>query len=116
MKKKALSREDRKRQIMLAFAVDLQSHGDGRMTIADIARKMQLAPSTKLRDMVTELVIDGLLVDEKEVIPGVTKFRRIYSPSALFGPSNGKHKHEQRTIQMKAKKNGQMVMWNEVVS
>lgn len=116
VKKKALSRNDRKRQIMLAFAVNLQSGKDGRMTIADIARSIQLSASTKLRNMVTELVIEGLLVDEKEDIPGVAKFRRIYTPSALFDISRGKRKQETRTIQIKAKRNGQQVMWDEVLS
>lgn len=80
-RKKALKREDRLRQIMLAFAVDIQNGGDGEMTIADIAKKIDQSPSTKLRDMVTELVIDGVLDYRTEEIPGIAKFRRIYSPN-----------------------------------
>lgn len=116
MKTKALSRDDRKRQVLLAFAVELQCGRDGRMTIADIASKLKLAASTKLRDMVTELVIEGVLVDEKEPMPGVTKFRRIYSPTAIFDRNRGKRKHEQRTIRINAKRNGQQAMWDEVMS
>jgi hypothetical protein len=80
MKRKALSRDDRKRQIQLEFAMKLQSGGDGEMTVADIARLMHLSPSTKLRDMVMELVIEGVLDFRDEPIPGIAKFRRIYSP------------------------------------
>ena len=80
MKQKALSREDRKRQILLVFAVNIQNGGTGEMTVAGIAQLMHLSASTKLRDMVTELVIDGALDFRDESIPGVAKFRRIYSP------------------------------------
>lgn len=116
MKTKALSRDERKRQIVLAFAVELQSGHDGRMTLHDIARKLQLSASGKLRDMVTELEIEGLLVSEKENMPGIVGFRRIYSPGTLFDRNKGKRKHEDRTITIKARKNGQQVLWNEVIS
>lgn len=80
MKNVQLPREDRKRQILIAFALNIQQGFSGEMTVADIARKLHLSPSTKLRDMVMELVIDGSLDFRDELIPGVAKFRRIYSP------------------------------------
>jgi hypothetical protein len=79
MKTKALSRDDRKNQIMLAFAIEIQSDRTGEMTIADIAKKLHLTASTKLRDMVMELVIEGSLDFRDETIPGIAKYRRIYS-------------------------------------
>lgn len=82
MKKKALSREDRKRQILLVFAIQIQNGGEGECTVADIARSMHLSPSTKLRDMVMELVIEGSLDFRDEPIPGIAKFRRLYSPDS----------------------------------
>jgi len=82
MKTKALAREDRKRQILIAFAAEIQNGNTGEMTIANIAKHMHLAPSTKLRDMVMELVIEGTLDFRDEPIPGVAKFRRIFSPDA----------------------------------
>ena len=81
MKTKALAREDRKRQIILAFAVEIQNGNSGEMTVAQIAKWLHLSPSSKLRDMVTELVIDGQLDFRDEAIPGVAKYRRIYSPN-----------------------------------
>jgi hypothetical protein len=81
MKTKALTRDDRKRMILLAFAVEIQSDRTGEMTIANIARKLGLSPSTHLRDMCMEMVIDGSLDFRDETIPGVAKFRRIYSPN-----------------------------------
>jgi hypothetical protein len=80
MKQKALAREDRKRQILLAFAVEVQNGNTGEMTIADIAKHLHLSVSSKLRDMVMELVIDGELDFRDEPIPGIAKFRRIYAP------------------------------------
>lgn len=80
MKTKALAREDRLHQILLCFAVEIQDGRDGKMTVADIARKLRLTPSTKLRLMVGELEMSGQLISEKEAIPGIAKFRRIYRP------------------------------------
>lgn len=80
-KKKALAREDRQRQIVLAFAVEMHDGKQPEMTVADIARKLQMTPSSFLRGMITELVIEGVLDERKEDIPGIAKFRRIYSPN-----------------------------------
>lgn len=104
MKQKALAREDRLRQIMLCFMVDLQSGGDGRLTVAGIARRMHLAVSTKLRDMVMELVIDGQLDFTDEPIPGVAKFRRIYSPNeAVMKNYRPHYKGEGRSIKISSR-------------
>jgi len=82
MKQKALAREDRKRQILLAFAVNIQSGGPGELTVAGIAQLMHLSASTKLRRMVMELVEDGSLDFRDEQIPGIAGFRRVFSPDA----------------------------------
>lgn len=104
MKTKALSRDDRKRQILLAFAMNIQTGGDGEMTVADIARMMHLSPSTKLRDMVTELVIDGSIDFRDEPIPGVAKFRRIYSPDPkTFKRPKPHYKGEGKPIRFNSK-------------
>jgi len=104
VKQKALPRDDRKRQIMLAFAVEIQNGNDGEMTIADIARAMHLAPSTKLRNMVLELVIDGVLDYRDEPIPGVAQFRRIYSPDKnTFRAPRPRYIGEQRGIRINSK-------------
>lgn len=82
-KQKALARDDRKRQIMIAFAVEIQDGRSGEMTVADVARKLHLSASSKLRDMLLELVIEGVLDFRDEPIPGIAKFRRLYSPDAV---------------------------------
>jgi len=116
MKTKALDRDSRKHQIMLAFAVNLQSGGDGRLTLVDIAHKVGLAHSTKLRKMVEELIAEGLLTSKDEPMTGAVSFRRVYSPTALFDSRNGKAKREPRSIVFRAKENGQLSIWSEVVS
>ena len=89
-KTKALARDDRKRQILLTFAVEMNGGRDVELTIADIARKIHLSPSQKLRDMVMELVIDGALQFRDEAIPGIAKFRRLYfaNPVTYKRPSS----------------------------
>ena len=110
MKQKALAREDRKRQILIAFAVNIQSGGDGELTVAGIAQLMHLTPSTKLRDMVTELVIDGTLDFRDEPIPGVAKFRRIYSPDPkTFKRPKPQYKGEGRAIRVNSKQQSMML-------
>lgn len=103
-KQKALPREDRKRQILIAFAVEIQNGNSGEMTVADVARHMHLAPSTKLRDMLLELVIDGVLDFRDEPIPGVAKFRRLYSPEAVaFRRPKAEYGRQGRAIKINSK-------------
>jgi hypothetical protein len=101
MKTKALSREDRKRQILLSFALRLQRGETGEMTVAEIAHDLHLSPSQKLRDMVTELVIDGAIDFRNEPIPGITKFRRVYSPNpATFKKPKAEYGRQGRAIKI----------------
>ena len=83
MRQRALSRLDRKTQIALEFAELVRRFCtyDVGMTIHDIARQLNLSPSTKLRAIVTELVEDEVLLCEVEDKPGVAGFRRIYRPN-----------------------------------
>jgi hypothetical protein len=104
MKKKALAREDRKRQILLAFAVEIQQGNSGEMTVANIAKHMHLSASSKLRDMVMELVIEGTLDFRDEPIPGAAKFRRIFSPDAkTFKRPRAECKGEKRAIKINSR-------------
>jgi hypothetical protein len=60
MKTKALLRSDRQDQIVLFFAIRMEKGIDTYCSINEIARGLQLAPSTKLRAIVRELVPDQL--------------------------------------------------------
>jgi hypothetical protein len=112
MKSKALSRDDRKRQILIAFAVEMQKLTKAEieagtaveMTVADIARCLHLSPSTKLRDMILELVIDGTLDYRDEPIPGIAKFRRLYSPdNATFKRPKAQYGRSGREIKINSR-------------
>jgi len=116
MKTKALDKQDRFRQIMLAFAVNLQAGGTGELTAVDVARKIGLAPSKHVRDFINELYVEGLLLARKEPMSGAVGFRWVYYPSALFDAKNGRPKREIRTLRINSKKGGQMVMFEEVDS
>ena len=112
MKNKALPRPDRLRQILLCFAVEIQEGRTGELTIADIARKLQLSASTKLRLMVEELVMDSQLISTKEPIPGIAKFRRIYRPNfGQFKQPKPQYKGEKRQIKITS---NQKSMFSEI--
>ena len=104
MKQKALAREDRLRQIVQVFAIELQQGRTGELTTAEIARKMHLAPSTKLRLMIEELVMEGGLQSRREDIPGVCKYRRVYSPDPnAFQMPKPLYKGQGRSIKINSK-------------
>jgi len=110
MKQKALHREDRKRQILLAFALEIQNGNIGEMTVANIAKHLHLSASTKLRDMVMELVIEGALDFRDEPIPGVAKFRRIFSPAAKkFKRPRAQYKQEGRAIKVNSRQKSYLI-------
>jgi len=112
MKKKALAREDRLRQILLCFAVEIQDGRTGELTVADVARKLQLSASTKLRLMLEELVMDSQLISTQEPIPGIAKFRRVYRPNfGEFKRPTPQYKGSKRQIKITGK---QMSMFVEV--
>jgi len=103
-RRKALTRDERKRQILIAFALELQQGNEPEMTVADVARKLHLAPSTKLRDIIYELVIDGSLKYREESIPGVAKFRRLYSPNYnVFQKPKAEYGKQGRAIKVNSK-------------
>jgi hypothetical protein len=101
--------------VIQAFLV-AKTHNVDELTLTDIAYSLKVTASTKLRDMVTELVIEGALFDRKEPIPGIAKFRRLYSLSSFAAEETPPDKKAQRTIVFKARKNGQQSLWTEVVS
>jgi hypothetical protein len=112
MKTKALAREDRLRQILLCFVIELQEGRTGELTVSDVAKKLRLSASTKLRLMLEELVMDSQLISQREDIPGVAKFRRIYRPNmGEFKRPTPQYRGTGRTIKINSK---QMSIFAEV--
>lgn len=104
MKTKALAREDRQRQILQCFAIELQEGRSGELTVSDVAKKLHLTASTKLRIMLEELVMEGGLQSRREDIPGIAKFRRIYSPDPKqFKRPTPLYRGANRTIKITSK-------------
>jgi len=78
--RKAYSREERRLMIVQAIAIEvLRTAPWEEMTVAEVARKLQLTPSTKLRNMLNEMVVDGLLVSAKQKHAGIAGFRVLYA-------------------------------------
>jgi hypothetical protein len=78
-KVRAYKREDRKALIIHVFATDIQAHGDGIFTCSTIAKAMDITPSTKLRNIIDEMVSQGLLISERVEDTGIAGFRTLYS-------------------------------------
>lgn len=116
MKTRALSKDDRKNQILMAFAVNIQAGGIGELTSVDVAHKIGLVPSKHVRDFLKELVIEGLLESIKEPMSGAVGCRWIYRPTLAFDARTGHPKREPRTIAIKTHKNGQLALFSEVFS
>jgi len=61
MKVKALSRDERKHQIIQWFAIRIQHDNDDMASVYEIAGGLGLSPSSKLAKIVGELVTEGKL-------------------------------------------------------
>lgn len=77
--RKAYTREERRLMIIQAFAVEIQDRRGHYMTTADIARKLHVTPSTKLRIILNEMVLDEILLCVVQEHPGIAGYRRLYS-------------------------------------
>jgi hypothetical protein len=113
--RKAFSREERQHMIIQAFLV-AKTHDVTELTLTDIAHSLKITASTKLRDIVTEMVIAGEIIDRKENIPGIAKFRRLYTLASIHAQEIHEGEQKQRTVTFKARKNGQQALWTEVIS
>lgn len=114
--RKAYKREERKAMIVQALALDYQNGGEGWLTIAEIAHLLHVTPSTKLRDMVTELLIDGVVVVKTYEYPGITQYRRFYALADEYARKHGRQRTEPRSIKIRGSKQGQQFMFQEWVS
>lgn len=75
---RAYSREERKRLIIHAFAEQIRLGHEPKLTCAGIAQMMDIVPSTKLRQILAEMVASELLVFVKEENAGIAPFRIVY--------------------------------------
>lgn len=65
--------------IVQTFVVAVEKTGkDTTLTIADIANSLHVTASTKLRIMVNEMVLDGVLASTKQKHTGIAGFRVLY--------------------------------------
>lgn len=100
---RSLSRAGRRNQILIAFALKIKNGLGDEMSSYEIARKIDLRPtSPNFRDLISQMVIDGLLkCREVENHTGFgDKVKFMYSPAEPITP-------EKRTV--KVKSNGKQV-------
>lgn len=106
MKRKALDRADVKRLIVTAFLTAEKVEKRHAMTCARIAKMLGRTPSTKLRQMLSEMIADGTLIFEKLMDEkSIGGFVIIY---ALNPERYKKPEPEKRVLKI----NGQMSLWS----
>lgn len=105
MAENALERGEVKKLIRMAFLTNQKIATPQAMTVARIARMIGYKPSQKLRNIVNEMVIEGVLKAEKRIDEkAINGFVVIYwiNPEVLTG------KLENRQIKI----NGQLGLWS----
>jgi len=75
---RAYSRDERKRMIIHVLAAAIRVGDSGVMTCAEIARKMDIVPSTKLRNILMEMIEYGVLSVEEQPDAGIAGKRYLY--------------------------------------
>lgn len=75
---RAYSRDERKRLIIHVLAEAIRNGESGVMTCAEIARQMDIVPSTKLRAMLVEMIASGILSVEEQADTGIAGKRFLY--------------------------------------
>lgn len=111
--RKAFTRDERKAMIVQALAILHQKYVLGSFTLAQVANLMGITPQTKLRDMLSELEIAGVVsaLDEKTAtIRGFTRYYRLVDEYVIY---HGKQRVEPRSIKIRGSKNGQQYMFEE---
>jgi len=68
--RRGYSRAEQKERILNTFVENIQSGGDGHLTMNYIARQLGLVPSQHVTDMLHELHIEGELIVQWELRPG----------------------------------------------
>jgi len=77
--RKAYTREERRLMIIQALAIAVQKSGkDAAMTTADFANALHVTPSTKLRIILNEMVVEHMLTSRKEKHASIAGYRVMY--------------------------------------
>lgn len=107
---RAMSRAGRRNQILLAFAIQIKNGLGDCMTAYQIARKIDLRPtSPNFRALLNGMVEDGLLlanVSEENTTPFGDRFKMIYRPAEDMRP-----KKREVTVKKNGKQVGQLELF-----
>lgn len=108
--RKAFTREERKHMIVQAFLVEETKQGMlWGMTTAQIAHYLRVTASTKLRDILSEMVIAGDLLEQREKSATIKGYTRIFhlSTKKHNEPKSPEPKHH--ALRINGHKSGQVV-------
>lgn len=97
MKKRALDRDERKRQIMLFMRIQTEKDANFICSAVDIAKGIGLVQSAHVRSIVGELVQDNLLTKCKVTGHGAVKEKNLY----LIAPGVKREWRRPRSIVIK---------------
>jgi hypothetical protein len=75
--RRAFTRQERLIQIIQVVAT-LENEGQPECTTADIANRLGVTPSTKLRALINSLLVQKVLTHRLEDHAGIANFRRLY--------------------------------------
>lgn len=107
---RSMSRAGRRNQILLAFAIKIKNGLGDTMTAYEIARKIDLRPtSPNFRALLNQMVLDGLLTareSEENKTPFGDRRTVLYCPAEELKP-------QKRTVQIRAngKQAGQLELF-----
>lgn len=88
MKTKALTREGRKAQVITLLAIRIDKALPNEITVREVAKSLDITPSTKLRNIMLEMVADGELVLREKPMAGIAGRKFIFSlPDGSFTKS-----------------------------
>lgn len=112
---RAYSRDERKRLIIHVLAEAIRTGDTGIMTCSEIAKKMDIVPSTKLREILLEMIASGTLSAEAQPDPGIAGKRYLYwlkkdNEAFSVQHSNAKATRRERFIRLNPSRTVEMLV------
>ena len=96
---RAYSREERKRLIIYVLAEAIRIGNQEGMSCAAIAKKMDIVASTKLRQILAEMIAAEVVVFEKQPDAGIAGFRVLYALNYTKAGYSEPHSNRKATKQ-----------------
>ena len=110
MKRKAFSRAERENMVIMQIAIRIQNGGGNGMTTNQLARALDITPSTKFRNILLDMWRVGKLDAKSIPHQGVTGKAYVWSlPEGAYTPPRAQKR--EIVINAKGKAAGQLSLW-----